>query len=105
MECKKIVSLVIANSTELANKIISDTVFQGITATAGGFYAPQGRILRLGLQDEHLNSKIDSFNFNGPVPFDMSISAGIAYVRVIAVTLEEAMTKVEKYFEGDDYEC
>ena len=35
----------------------------------------------------------------------MSISAGIAYVRVIAVTLEEAMTKVEKYFEGDDYEC
>ncbi|WP_026777939.1 nucleoside phosphorylase [Polaribacter sp. Hel_I_88] len=62
---KKSYPLVIANSTELANKIISDTVFQGITATAGGFYAPQGRILRLGLQDEHLNSKIDSFNFNG----------------------------------------
>lgn len=62
---KKSYPLVIANGNDLANKIISDTIFQGITATAGGFYAPQGRILRLGLQDEHLNSKIDSFNFNG----------------------------------------
>ena len=62
---KKSYPLVIANGIELANKIISDKVYQGITATAGGFYAPQGRVLRLGLQDEHLNSKIDSFNFNG----------------------------------------
>ena len=46
----------------------------------------------------------ETFNFSGPVPFDMSISAGIAYVKVIAVTLEEAMKKVENYFEGDDYE-
>ena len=46
----------------------------------------------------------ESFNFNGPVPFDMSISAGIAYVMVIAVTLEEAMRKVENYFEGNEYE-
>ncbi len=62
---KKSYPLVIANGIELANKIISNKVYQGITATAGGFYAPQGRVLRLGLQDEHLNSKIDSFNFNG----------------------------------------
>ena len=46
----------------------------------------------------------DSFNFNGPVPFDMSISAGIAYVKVIAVTLEEAILKVEKYFDGNEFE-
>lgn len=46
----------------------------------------------------------ETFNFSGPVPFDMSISAGIAYVKVIAVTLEEAMKKVENYFEGDNYE-
>ena len=39
--------------------------YQGITATAGGFYGPQGRVLRLALQDENLNNKIDSFNFNG----------------------------------------
>jgi hypothetical protein len=46
----------------------------------------------------------ETFNFNGPVPFDMSISAGIAYVKVVAVTLEEAINKVEKFFEGNDYE-
>ena len=32
----------------------------GVTATAGGFYGPQGRVLRIGLQDDELNSKIDS---------------------------------------------
>ncbi|TXD59531.1 phosphorylase [Polaribacter sp. IC066] len=62
---KKSYPLVISNSKELATKITSEKVIQGITATAGGFYGPQGRILRLNLQDADLNTKIDSFNFNG----------------------------------------
>jgi uridine phosphorylase len=62
---KKSHPLVISNADELANKIATDKVYQGITATAGGFYGPQGRVLRLGLQDADLNNKIDSFNFNG----------------------------------------
>lgn len=62
---KKSHPLVISNADELANKIASDKVYQGITATAGGFYGPQGRILRLALQDASLNNKIDCFNFNG----------------------------------------
>src|SRR5690606_11908475 len=37
----------------------------GITITAGGFYGAQGRILRLAIDDEKLNNKINSFNFNG----------------------------------------
>jgi uridine phosphorylase len=36
---------------------------KGITATAGGFYGPQGRVLRLNIQDEALNSKMDNFEF------------------------------------------
>ena len=36
-----------------------------MTATAGGFYGPQGRILRLSLEDHNLNKKIDNFNHNG----------------------------------------
>ena len=36
-----------------------------MTATAGGFYGPQGRVLRLALQDTALNSKMDSFNYQG----------------------------------------
>ena len=39
-------------------------MFKGITATAGGFYGPQGRVLRLNIQDEELNSKMDNFNFD-----------------------------------------
>lgn len=62
---KKAAPLIVSNSKELAQKIISDGIFTGITATAGGFYGPQGRVLRLGLQDANLNSKIDSFNFEG----------------------------------------
>jgi uridine phosphorylase len=57
--------LLVSCSKELSEKIISDKIFKGITATAGGFYGPQGRILRLQLQDSSLNSKIDSFNFKG----------------------------------------
>ena len=62
---KKCEPLIVANSKELEAKISSEKVFKGITATAGGFYGPQGRVLRLALQDAELNSKIDSFNFNG----------------------------------------
>jgi len=36
-----------------------------MTATAGGFYGPQGRVLRLAIQDPGLNHKIDSFEYNG----------------------------------------
>ena len=62
---KKAHPLIITNSKELENKIISDKTYTGITATAGGFYGPQGRVLRLAIQDSNLNHKIDSFNFKG----------------------------------------
>ena len=62
---KKSTPLIISNSSVLEEKISSEIVFKGITATAGGFYGPQGRVLRLSLQDPNLNSKIDSFNHNG----------------------------------------
>ena len=58
---KKPAPIVIESSKELASKIASEKTYTGITATAGGFYGPQGRILRLPLQDDGLNNKIDSF--------------------------------------------
>lgn len=54
----------IACSEKLEKIIESDKIFKGITATAGGFYGPQGRVLRLNIQDEELNSKMDNFTFN-----------------------------------------
>lgn len=61
---KKAYPIVVKNSELLENKLASDKTYKGITATAGGFYGPQGRVLRLGLQDAELNNKIDSFQFN-----------------------------------------
>jgi uridine phosphorylase len=62
---KKCFPLVISNSKKLEDKISSDIIYKGMTATAGGFYGPQGRILRLQIQDPNLNGKMDSFNHNG----------------------------------------
>jgi hypothetical protein len=42
----------------------------------------------------------EDFDFYGVVPFDMSISSGVAYVRLVAPSLEEAVNRVEKYFMG-----
>ena len=57
--------IVIKNSKALESRFESDKIHKGFTATAGGFYGPQGRVLRLPLQDTNLNNKIDSFNYNG----------------------------------------
>ena len=62
---KKCFPLIIKNSITLESKLVSNMVFKGMTATAGGFYGPQGRILRLAVKDPDLNSKIDSFDYHG----------------------------------------
>src|SRR3970282_2999601 len=54
---------VISCSENLEKRMESDKIFKGITGTAGGFYGPQGRVLRLNIQDENLNSKMDNFTF------------------------------------------
>lgn len=56
---------IVKNSSELEEKLLTDKVFAGVTATAVGFYGPQGRVLRLAIQDPALNSKIDNFEYNG----------------------------------------
>jgi uridine phosphorylase len=57
---------IVRNSPELGAKLAGhERVHSGITATAGGFFGPQGRVLRLALQDADLNHKTDSFNYNG----------------------------------------
>ena len=42
----------------------------------------------------------EEFEYNGPVPFDMEIAGGVAWVKVIATSLEEAQFKVNEYFES-----
>lgn len=54
---------IIRNNPALENKLMSDQIFSGITATSGGFYGPQGRVLRLMVPDADMNHKIESFRY------------------------------------------
>ena len=46
-------------------ELFRDCTREGITIAAPGFYAPQGRWVRLQPQDPELNAKIESFNYEG----------------------------------------
>lgn len=54
----------VKNDSALESQLLSKEVFTGITATSGGFYGPQGRVLRLELDRADMNKKIESFRFN-----------------------------------------
>ncbi len=68
---------IVRNCEELEDKLMSDKIFSGITATSGGFYGPQGRVLRLSLEDAELNNKIEKFRHKGLkiTNFEMETSA------------------------------
>ncbi|ARV08556.1 phosphorylase [Winogradskyella sp. PC-19] len=55
--------IIINNSAYLQQFFESTDVHKGMTGTAGGFYGPQGRVLRLPLQDASLNNKLDNFSY------------------------------------------
>ena len=58
-------------------ELFKDITREGITIAAPGFYAPQGRWVRLQPQDLTLNEKIESFDFGGRkiTNFEMESSA------------------------------
>ena len=63
----------------LENKIYSDKFHKGFTGTAGGFYGPQGRVVRLNIQDPQLNSKMDAFNYNGTRMTNLEMETSAIY--------------------------
>lgn len=70
---------VIACSQTLAKKFEGQKMFKGITGTAPGFYGPQGRVLRLEIQDPKLNSSMDSFKFNDNRITNLEMETGAIY--------------------------
>lgn len=62
---KKSKPYVVKCDASLMDKLSSDKTVKGFTATNVGFYGPQGRILRLPIQDNELNEKLASFDYNG----------------------------------------
>ena len=55
---------VVDSDEDLVERIGHDMI-KGVTISAIGFYGPQGRYVRLPLADPELNSKIESFRFQG----------------------------------------
>ncbi len=70
---------IIKGSKILEKRLESDIIHKGITATAGGFYGPQGRVLRLGIQDAELNSKMDNFAFEDDRITNFEMETGAIY--------------------------
>lgn len=68
---------VIVKSSESLFERIKDGTFHGMTATASGFYGPQGRKLRLNPSLPDLNDRLNRFEHNGHrvVNFEMETSA------------------------------
>ena len=56
---------VIDADPELTNRIAGENMVRGITIACGGFFGPQGRQLRIPLQDPNQNEKVESFEYNG----------------------------------------
>lgn len=54
---------VVAADVELLERITKQDMVRGVTISANGFYGPQGRVLRLDLDDVHINDKIESFRY------------------------------------------
>jgi uridine phosphorylase len=59
----KPVPYVVRGDSQLYELLDSDQVIRGFTATNSGFYGPQGRSLRLALEDPEINNKITAFRF------------------------------------------
>lgn len=65
------------SSPALVRKLDGEKVRRGITVTSSGFYAPQGRSLRLGTRTSEVNEKLEQFSFENRrvVNFEMESSA------------------------------
>lgn len=62
---------------ELIDRIAGSEMVRGYTIACGGFYGPQGRVLRLPLADPDQNAKVESFEYEGMkiCNFEMESSA------------------------------
>ena len=62
---------------ELIDRVAGDDMVRGYTIACGGFYGPQGRILRANIVDPKQNEKVESFEYDGMkvCNFEMESSA------------------------------
>lgn len=82
---------VIDNDSELLSRINHGDMVDGVTISAGGFFGPQGRKLRIPLEDPEQNEKIMAFEYAGHriTNFEMEGSAIAGLSRLLG---HKAMT-------------
>lgn len=82
---------VIDNDAELLSRINQGDMVGGVTIAAGGFFGPQGRKLRIPLEDPEQNDKIMAFEYEGHciTNFEMEGSALAGLARLLG---HKAMT-------------
>ncbi len=56
---------IIDNDADLLDQIAQNDMVRGMTIACGGFYGPQGRQLRLKIQDPDQNEKVEAFEYDG----------------------------------------
>ncbi len=68
---------VVNANKELLERIAAKDMVRGITIACGGFFGPQGRVLRIPLADPRQNEKIEDFEYNNMkiTNFEMESSA------------------------------
>jgi len=69
----------IANDHRLQAVFESSETVKGVTATAGGFYGPQCRSLRLALKDETLYEKLKNFKYNNITITNLEMETSAIY--------------------------
>ena len=62
---KKPAPYVAVADKSLIERIAGNDMVRGITCACGGFYGPQGREVRLAIQDPDQNEKIEAFEYDG----------------------------------------
>lgn len=70
---------VVSCDEDLASVLDSEEVQRGFTATNIGFYGPQGRVLRLPLQDDQMNDKLASFSYKEKKITNMEMETSTIY--------------------------
>lgn len=78
MPHRSVVPYIVSCDEELAQKF-SEGFHRGMTVTNCGFYGPQGRVLRLPLQDPELNNKLDNFSYSGKKITNMEMETSGMY--------------------------
>lgn len=75
---------VVKSSKELADKFI-DFTYEGFTACAGGFFAPQGRVVRLQPLLDNFAERTSNFEYNGlkVTNFEMEGAAVISMAHLL----------------------